>query len=119
MLCKKTKQKEYTKKWRAANPDKVNAMARKWRAANPEKVAAYKRKSNYKITTKEYNNLVVQQKSKCATCPNVNKKLHVDHCHETGKVRGLLCSNCNTALGLVKENISTLTNLISYIANNP
>lgn len=44
-----------------------------------------------------------------------HKKLSVDHCHKTGKVRGLLCSNCNTAIGLLKEDINVLKNAINYL----
>jgi Recombination endonuclease VII len=40
---------------------------------------------------------------------------NVDHCHTTGKIRGLLCGNCNSALGLIKENIPSMENMIAYI----
>lgn len=61
----------------------------------------------------------------CKVCGQPEKAVHrvtkqpvslsVDHCHTTGKIRGLLCSNCNTALGLLKENISIMENLMTYI----
>jgi hypothetical protein len=44
------------------------------------------------------------------------KGLYVDHCHETGKIRGLLCSNCNSALGKFKDNIESLKNAIVYLS---
>lgn len=68
----------------------------------------------YGLTKDQYNQMVTKQKGKCAMCYS-ESKLHVDHSHETGQVRWLLCSNCNTALGLVKENIETLSNMITYV----
>lgn len=50
----------------------------------------------------------------CAACGSQDR-VHIDHNHATGQVRGALCSDCNKALGLVKDNILTLRNLIQYI----
>jgi hypothetical protein len=76
-------------------------------------------KKLYGITLDTYNFLLEEQKHCCATCgvsvKKLKRKLAVDHNHTTGKVRGLLCSNCNTALGLVQENKETLVSLISYL----
>lgn len=70
----------------------------------------------------EYNNLVKKQNNLCAICfnPNVNGKktttnLYVDHDHLNGNVRGLLCSNCNRMLGLIKEDLNVLNNAIDYL----
>jgi Recombination endonuclease VII len=70
----------------------------------------------------EYNNLLEKQNTVCAIClnPNTNGRsdtnnLYVDHDHKTGKVRGLLCSNCNRSLGLVGDNIQTLQSMIEYL----
>ena len=51
----------------------------------------------------------------CQACGTTDRKLCIDHDHRTNKVRGLLCHNCNTALGLVGDNLSTLENLITYL----
>ena len=51
----------------------------------------------------------------CQGCHRTDRKLCIDHDHGTNKPRGLLCHNCNTALGLVGDNISTLANLINYL----
>lgn len=61
------------------------------------------------IGKKEYNDLLEAQGYKCAVCghPHVDEKgfrLHVDHCHTTGKIRGLLCNHCNLGLGHFKDN---------------
>lgn len=83
-------------------------------------------KNNYKITQQEYEKLEEKQNHTCAICKTSGfkmrehhfKKLVVDHCHTTGKVRGLLCHNCNRALGLLKDSKSALQNAINYLEGN-
>ena len=74
---------------------------------------------NYGITNIIYEKMLEDQQFCCAGCGKhqnqLEKKLNVDHCHETGLVRGLLCGNCNRALGLLKDNVQTLTMLIEYL----
>lgn len=75
-------------------------------------------KHTYKLSTQQYKDLKSQQGGKCAICKNscsTHGRLSVDHCHSTGKVRGLLCANCNRALGLFKENPEVLSSAISYL----
>lgn len=71
----------------------------------------------YGITLEKYDNLATSQNNCCAICGKAesNKKLAVDHCHKTGKVRKLLCSDCNVTLGKVKENINILESMIAYL----
>ena len=74
----------------------------------------------YGITEKYYNILLEGQRWRCATCRGIRqlvdeKRLAIDHCHETGVVRGLLCQYCNTALGLVEDDIGILENMIKYL----
>jgi hypothetical protein len=60
----------------------------------------------YGISTEEYENLLKIQDGKCAICSKEDwRKLSVDHNHETGKIRGLLCMNCNAAIGVIERNI--------------
>jgi hypothetical protein len=76
------------------------------------------------INNNEYERILLKQNGVCAICdtkPN-GKKLHIDHRHSLGVkkkgggyVRGLLCSNCNTSLGLLKDNINNLKKAIKYI----
>ncbi len=81
---------------------------------------AYKHK--YGITMAEYNDMFTMQNGSCAICgihqTHLKNKLSVDHCHSTGKVRGLLCSNCNTGLGYFKDSVVSLEKALSYIINN-
>ena len=78
----------------------------------------YQKKSKYGLTEKEYKNLFVKQNNRCAICGcefTENNKGFVDHNHKTKKVRGLLCTKCNTILGMANDNISILENSIKYL----
>lgn len=76
-------------------------------------------KARYNITLDDYEEMLFQQDNKCAICnalaSTFKKGLFVDHCHITGKVRGLLCLNCNTTLGKFKDNTETLYSAINYL----
>lgn len=79
----------------------------------------YQRKKKYGISQDDYNLMLKNQNYCCDICKlnikNYNKDFAVDHCHNTGKVRSLLCCNCNTLLGMSKENVYVLKNAIKYI----
>lgn len=81
-----------------------------------------KRVKKFGITVTQYEEMIISQENSCAICKKHKddftgrgKNFHIDHCHNTGKVRGLLCSNCNTGLGQFKDNIKTLENAIQYV----
>lgn len=69
----------------------------------------------YGITLAEYNRLLSVQGGVCAICQRDNLPLAVDHNHTTGKVRGLLCANCNRAIGLLDESSTRLAAACSYL----
>jgi len=77
----------------------------------------------FNITTEDYKEMLRQQNNVCAICgePETRKyngiviKLAVDHCHATGKVRGLLCSTCNIALGRFQDSTDLLTKAVNYL----
>jgi hypothetical protein len=80
--------------------------------------------SRHKITDKEYFEMQQDQNGTCAICGKKEsavtsygeiKPLAVDHCHETGKIRGLLCDGCNRALGFFKDSVSNLESAIEYL----
>ncbi len=89
------------------------------------KVKHAKRTRNYHIkqafglTEEQYNSLFIQQNGQCFLCGDhqsiLTKKLAVDHDHKTGRVRGLLCSFCNTGLGFFKDDILLLERAIKYL----
>lgn len=73
-----------------------------------------------KITQEEYDFMYAKQKGCCAICGKhesnvLRNRLNIDHCHSTGKIRGLLCHHCNAALGHLEDSIDNLTTAISYL----
>ena len=113
------KKREYDKKYRAENVDKVRESSKKYYAENIDKFRARSLQNRYGIGHEEYLELFEKQDGKCKICETTsNRKLKhfaVDHCHDTGDVRGLLCSNCNTAIGLLKDNPDLLRTAAKYI----
>jgi hypothetical protein len=78
-------------------------------------------KNVFNITYFDYTDMLRKQNNSCDICGvkhTEEKKLVVDHCHKTGKVRALLCSKCNTGIGMFNENKEYLLNAIKYIKKN-
>ncbi len=73
----------------------------------------------YKITLGEYNEILAAQGGVCAICGGTDESklghLSVDHCHDTKKIRGLLCGKCNVALGNFKDSVANLAKAIQYL----
>lgn len=80
----------------------------------------YKYKINYGISIDDYNSMFEEQQGCCAICKThqieFKKKLHVDHSHKTGQVRGLLCHNCNLAIGRLKEDPVIIASALEYVS---
>jgi hypothetical protein len=99
--------------------DQIKQRRRASRAARRDYYRGYQLKWGHGITLDEYNAILASQEGGCAICggPQVapHKHLCVDHCHATGKIRGLLCSPCNKSLGLFRDNPDTLRAAAQYI----
>lgn len=103
---------------------KTNELAR--RHKDFDKTRESDRKKNlqksYGLSVEKYDEILSTQKGCCAICGThqmkLKKTLFVDHCHTTGKVRGLLCHNCNTILGHAKDREDILKNAIKYLQVN-
>ncbi|ENG0769472.1 endonuclease VII domain-containing protein [Salmonella enterica subsp. enterica] len=111
-VCGETKPRtDFYRKGR--NNDVMSRCKKCDNATNP----AHKLKSRYGITTKDYERMFIDQGGVCAICgsPQENRRLAVDHDHETGEVRRLLCTNCNLGLGSFKDNPQLLLNAASYL----
>ena len=71
------------------------------------------------MTLENYNKMLTAQNDRCKICnrhkSDQKRSLHVDHCHDSGKIRGILCGNCNVALGLFNDDIDTLKKAIIYL----
>lgn len=91
-----------------------------WRRDNPDRVRLMDRKQllkKYGLTIEDYERLVREQEGSCALCgePPTQGNLAVDHCHTSGRVRGLLCRGCNTGLGNFKESPELLDRAANYL----
>ena len=85
---------------------------------DPLKMKNLRLKREFGICLDVFNKMLKEQGFSCVCCTTSltgGRETHVDHCHNTGKVRGLLCGPCNQALGLTKESTNTLQNLINYL----
>lgn len=104
--------KYYRDRWANMDPD-----VKKARSKN------FKLKYAYGMTLDDFNSMVAEQDGKCAICRgefdlvNNPRAVHVDHCHETKVVRGILCHGCNTSLGHFKHNTDLLNAAIRYLAS--
>lgn len=112
----------HTKEWRKLNPRKTIERTMEWQQRNKDKVRvksqAYLLKKKFNLTVEEYNLKLSQQGEVCAICKckcKSGRNLAVDHNHKTGENRGLLCGNCNIALGHLQENTELLISMIKYI----
>lgn len=81
-----------------------------------------KLKKAFGISYGEYQKMLEVQSNACAICKTTNtgkrRAFAVDHCHTTGKIRGLLCSNCNTGIGNLRDSVELLKQAIHYLENS-
>lgn len=68
----------------------------------------------YGITEEQYDELHTAQNGQCAICQETTK-LVIDHCHDSGEIRGLLCSYCNTAIGMFRDEPKRMAKAIDYL----
>ena len=118
---------EKLRRWRENNPDKLKAQQK--RANDKKRMAGYYKDNEekifnrylertYDITYKDYQLLSEEQGGTCAICNckcDTGKRLAVDHCHTTGKVRGLLCARCNRGLGNFDDDLDRLQASVLYL----
>lgn len=126
--CRKAQQRE-----RYASSEemreKAQAAQRQWYQENRDKDRAYRRspagrrskfkaylKRHYGMTPEEWDARLIAQSGRCAICSEPMAVVHVDHCHEGGHVRGMLCSGCNTGIGLLGDDVDRLRSAIEYLA---
>lgn len=102
-------------RWALENPEKMKAFRQRyWREKGRDRQLFHK----YGLTQKAFDELLARQKGKCASCSFLfpdRKSMRVDHNHESGVVRAILCHSCNVALGLLKEDPRRVRQLLRYI----
>lgn len=97
--------------------------SREWRKQNADRRKASKTrahaKARYGLTLEEYTAAIAHASGTCDICgldtSKTKKGSQLDHCHRTGKIRGVLCSKCNTGLGLFDDNIEVLLKAVAYL----
>ena len=106
----------YKKKHREKYRDRYIKRAREKRANATEKPFDHL-KRDYGLTKEGYLEMLKSQNGVCAICcnPEKKKRLAVDHCHNTGKIRGLLCARCNTSIGRFNDDVELLQKAIDYL----
>jgi hypothetical protein len=118
--------KEYQINYRTINKDKISKNAKDWRSKNRESYISEFRKRKYGITQEQYLHMLKNQNGVCAICGNLEtvtdkktgliRSLCVDHDHESGKIRGLLCSRCNVAIGLIDDSPEKAKKIFEYLS---
>ncbi len=140
MQCNREHTKKWAKlnpgvrnRWARANPEKARAadkrkrekhkgkireMQKKHYQLTKEQIRDYNLRRAYKISAVEYDLMLTAQNSLCLICGKTNRngrRLSVDHNHETGEIRGLICNGCNRMLGYANDSISVLGKAIEYL----
>lgn len=108
-----------TKAYKSSHPEEMKVSAKLSRDKGREKRWAYQIQKDYGCTVENYNRMFTEQEGRCLGCnrhqSEFTQRLHVDHNHSTGLIRGLLCKGCNLTLGNAKDSIQTLESLIAYL----
>lgn len=123
IMSRADKDRAAKKRWSQTYTDKHKKARKAWRNKNREKdkFNSWKRSLSlfYGITIGDYEKLRNSQGGHCAICgiheSQLTRRLSVDHDHDTGSVRGLLCGTCNSLLGWAKDSVHILSNAITYI----
>src|ERR1700722_3335227 len=128
--------REQGRRYRQRHPEKASGYSKRYRGkpgvkdrlkiymadyqrANQSKFRNEKLKHRYGITLKQYEAMLEAQEGLCAICKiKASRVLHVDHCHKTNVVRGLLCNGCNRVLGFCSDNPKILRESFSYLELN-
>lgn len=113
-----------TEQYRKDNFERLDKKRKEHYKLNRQKYADTERANrllrNYGISTAQYESMKEKQKNVCAICFKKEttgkiKRLRVDHCHSTGKVRGLLCNKCNIGIGFLQDSLVLLKSAMKYL----
>ncbi|MCK9458440.1 MAG: endonuclease VII domain-containing protein [Proteobacteria bacterium] len=115
------KQKDNCVEWTKKNKQRKKQVQKEWVAKKDKDYNHIKKLRQYGLTIDDYSFMLEQQGGGCAICgkpPKEGKRLHVDHDHNCGKIRGLLCFRCNFGLSYFAEDYQTLQRASEYIRNS-
>lgn len=136
----RARQRRYDAAWKARNPEGLRDSQRRYRQKNlekhrqhqaryrerhPEQAREASLRARFGIGLEDYDTLLAAQEGVCAACRRPESRVHsrtkqtmmlaVDHCHRSGRVRGLLCASCNTALGLLADDVNRIMAAAIYL----
>lgn len=111
---KRTARRKAVRKWYQNNRDSALRYGAEWKARNKQRIREYGLMKKFGISTEDFQAMHDQQNGLCAICGE-EKKLQVDHCHKTGRVRGLLCGECNKMIGLARDDMTILWQALGYL----
>jgi hypothetical protein len=112
------KRKTKSRTYYATHKEEIRIRSKKYAARHPLEKKAHALRFNYGITLEQYEAMVAAQEDCCAICgnpPSDKRKLAVDHNHDTGAVRGLLCTTCNVGIGALKDDLRLLRAAVNYL----
>jgi hypothetical protein len=115
------KQKANKRKWYKNNWEKARKQSKNWRQNNPDRYRAHMTTSKlkkYNLTLESFEEKKLSQNNKCEICREPlgrGFEVHIDHCHKTNNVRGILCIHCNTLLGRAKDSPNILKSALNYL----
>ena len=116
----KEKRRQYNKEYRDKNRESLNRYDRDRYEDRKDELRSNKFKRKYGITLEQRDKMIKEQNGTCLICKDIltlegKGGCVVDHCHETGEVRGILCSPCNSGIGHLKDDVSLLYAAIEYL----
>ena len=123
----KAKYAAQNKAWASENRERKRANNARWEKANRDKFKTYPSRSpeasrakhlmlKYGLTEEQFEEMAESQNHRCAICKK-KRKLCVDHCHETKKIRGLLCRTCNAGIGQLGDSYDGVLSALNYLEN--
>lgn len=121
--CRECVRRDDRARYQANRKAKAEYQRRYWNSLSKEeqKKRTFRYElGRYGLTLEQYERMTNQQLGLCKLCekppkPGWHHRLQVDHCHETGRIRGLLCNTCNTALGRLGDSEQRIMRLLSYV----
>lgn len=113
--------REYQRKYYQRNKEKIKKYAKEWRENNKERVSANRKHTSKKYRIEKEYGITYEEYSKCMNTSDVceicgtTERLCYDHDHQTNKFRGVLCSNCNSGVGLLGDNLDIIRKAEEYL----
>lgn len=106
--------------WARRHADKRRASRQRWMEKHPEYFTERHYRARYKISKQEFDGLLAAQENQCAICERTEPKgrnWHLDHCHDSGLIRGVLCHSCNVGIGLLGDTDEAVLRAYTYLAS--